>query len=121
MLRTATRSISRAGLDARIALAHGYAEDLSPALFGESERFDAVLFSYSLSMIPDWRRAVEAADTSLAVGGRIHIVDFGDLTGLGRAGERVLRTWLTLFHVFPRSHLLAQFQSGPPSNPTMRL
>ena len=113
MLRTASRSIQRAGLERQIALAHGYAEALCPALFGESESFDAVLFSYSLSMIPDWRLALRAANAALAPGGRIQIVDFGDLTGLGKLGERALRAWLALFHVLPRTELLGQFESEP--------
>ena len=113
MLRTAGRSIKRAKLDRHVVLAHGYAEALSPALFGESEPFDVVVFSYSLSMIPDWRLALKAAHSALAPGGRIHIVDFGDFTGLGKVGERALRTWLGLFHVLPRTELLGEFELEP--------
>ncbi|HMF29388.1 MAG TPA: class I SAM-dependent methyltransferase, partial [Candidatus Cybelea sp.] len=58
MLKTAEASIARAGLGSRIRLAHGYAEALSPRLFGETKAFDLALFSYSLSMIPDWRQAL---------------------------------------------------------------
>ena len=61
MLKTAADAIRRAGLEGRIRLAHGYAEDLSPAMFGQSEPFDACVFSYSLSMIPDWKQALKAA------------------------------------------------------------
>jgi S-adenosylmethionine-diacylgycerolhomoserine-N-methlytransferase len=106
MLRSANRAVERAGVDHRIGLAQGLAEQLSPSLFGESQKFDAVLFSYSLSMIEDWRGALLAANTCLAPGGTIHVVDFGDLTGLGRWGERALRLWLSLFHVSPRETLV---------------
>jgi S-adenosylmethionine-diacylgycerolhomoserine-N-methlytransferase len=106
MLETARAAVSRAGLGARITLAQGLAEELSPARFGVGH-FDRVLFSYSLSMIPDWRGALAAASAALAPAGRVHVVDFGDLTGLGRPGERAMRAWLALFHVVPRVEFLA--------------
>jgi S-adenosylmethionine-diacylgycerolhomoserine-N-methlytransferase len=67
---------------------------------------DRAVFSYSLSMIPDWRRALVAAGSALSKTGSIHVVDFGDLTGLGRVGASCLRGWLSLFHVEPRVEIL---------------
>lgn len=106
MLATAEGSLRAAGLNERAKLIQAYAEELSSALFGESEAFDAILFSYSLSMIPDWRAALRAAVSALAPSGRLHIVDFGDLKGLGWPSELLLRRWLSLFHVEPREELL---------------
>lgn len=106
MLETAAQNISKADLSPRITLACGYAEDLTPALFGQAEGLDCAIFSYSLSMIPDWRRALAAANASLTSKGRVHIVDFGDLEGLGRIGSSVLRLWLRQFHVEPRVEIL---------------
>jgi S-adenosylmethionine-diacylgycerolhomoserine-N-methlytransferase len=106
MLRTAAHNVSAAGLSGRIRLVHAYAENLTPELFGRSAPFDRVLFSYSLSMIPDWRQALNAAGGALAEAGRIHVVDFGDLTGLGRFAAGLLRIWLQLFHVQPRVEIL---------------
>jgi S-adenosylmethionine-diacylgycerolhomoserine-N-methlytransferase len=106
MLKTASEAVRQAGFQTRVRLAHGYAEDLSPAMFGQSEAFDACVFSYSLSMIPDWKQALRAASAALAATGRIHVVDFGDLEGLGGAGRAILLTWLRLFHVTPRAELL---------------
>ena len=106
MLKTAAEAVRRAGLQDRISLAHGYAEALSPAMFGETEAFDVCVFSYSLSMIPDWKQSLSAASAVLAPAGHIDIVDFGDLTGLGRAGRAILLGWLSLFHVTPRVELL---------------
>ena len=106
MLKTASRSVARAGFTGRIRLIHGYAENLSPGLFGESEAFDRVVFSYALSMIPDWRQALRAADAALAETGKLHVVDFGDLAGLGRAGRALMLSWLNLFHVEPRTEIL---------------
>lgn len=110
MLASAKQSLARAGLDGQVKLVQAYAEALSPSLFGEIEPFDAVLFSYSLSMIPDWKQALKAAIEALATGGRLHIVDFGDLKGLGRPAERMLRGWLGLFHVAPREELLTALE-----------
>jgi S-adenosylmethionine-diacylgycerolhomoserine-N-methlytransferase len=116
MLETASNALARAGLSDRVVLAQGYAESLSPQTFDGIGRFDRVVFSYSLSMIPDWRRALGAVGGVLAPGGRLHIVDFGDFSGLGRLGAAALRLWLRHFHVEPRSEILRtleQAQRGP--------
>ena len=109
MLKSAAETLDRAGLTGRVSLAHGYAEELTPAMFGEERPFDVCLFSYSLSMIPEWKQSLEAASRSLSPAGRIHIVDFGDLRGLG-AGRSLLLAWLKLFHVAPRVELLETFE-----------
>jgi S-adenosylmethionine-diacylgycerolhomoserine-N-methlytransferase len=106
MLLTAQKAIVRAGLTGRIKLVQAYAENLTPALFGETEPFDEAVFSYSLSMIPDWKQALRSAQAALSPCGRVHVVDFGDLKGLGGLGEAALRRWLALFHVAPRDELL---------------
>jgi S-adenosylmethionine-diacylgycerolhomoserine-N-methlytransferase len=111
MLRTAEQSVARAGLTAQITLAHGYAEALTPGMFGIAASFDCAIFSYSLSMIPDWRRALTAASST---GGRVHILDFGDFTGFGRLGAALLRFWLRQFHVAPRTELLHVLEQAPP-------
>ncbi len=115
MLETARAAVHRAGLDHRITLAAGLAEDLSPTQFGV-ESFENVLFSYSLSMIPDWRAALAAGYAALSPDGRLHVVDFGDLTGLGGLAERVMRAWLKLFHVTPRVEFLAALEGGYQGN-----
>jgi len=112
MLRTAETAIRRAGLADRIKLIQAYAEDLTPGLFGENRPFDEAVFSYSLSMIPDWKQALKAASQALGPNGRVHVVDFGDLKGLGPVAEKLLRRWLALFHVAPREELLATLEAG---------
>ena len=109
MLETARIAVRRAGLGHRIVLMQGLAEHLAPVQFGV-ENFENVLFSYSLSMIPDWRAALAAGSRSLSPAGRLHVVDFGDLTGLGRLAERAMRAWLRLFHVTPRVEFLAALE-----------
>ena len=109
MLKTARAAVRRAGLEDRIRLARGLAEELSAAQFGVTA-FDRVMFSYSLSMIPDWRRALGAGFAALSPQGTLHVVDFGDLTGLGPIGQQAMRAWLRLFHVTPRVEFLAALE-----------
>jgi len=103
MLKTARQQLARAGLENRVVLVQGLAEELTPEAFGE-QAFDHVLFSYSLSMIPGWREAIFAAANAISPHGHIHIVDFGDLKTT--PGRGLLRRWLALFHVTPRAELL---------------
>ena len=112
MLETASRAITKTGLEGRIGVAHGYAEALNPELFGGSEPFDDIVFSYSLSMIPDWKQALSAAVGALAPAGRIHIVDFGDLANLPAPARKALLKWLGLFHVSPRMELLGSLEQS---------
>lgn len=110
MLRSAGAAIARAGFESRIRLACGLAEDVSPGQFGLSQPFEHIIFSYSLSMIPDWRGALQAAHDSLSPAGHVHIVDFGDLKGFYPLFAKGLKTWLRLFHVTPRSELLGHIE-----------
>jgi S-adenosylmethionine-diacylgycerolhomoserine-N-methlytransferase len=120
MLETAAGAVAKAGLGARIGLAHGYAEALSPGMFGLAEPFDEAVFSYSLSMIPDWKQALGTAGKTLAPDGRIHIVDFGDLAGLPGPARKMLLGWLGLFHVAPRTELLRVLEQSPGAAAALR-
>ncbi|MEI9929687.1 MAG: class I SAM-dependent methyltransferase [Rhizomicrobium sp.] len=116
MLETAQAAVDRAGMTGRITLAHGYAEALAPELFGETEAFDDIIFSYSLSMIPDWKQALSAAVGALSPRGRIHIVDFADLNGLPSLAKRALLAWLKIFHVEPRAELFRDLEKSNPQS-----
>lgn len=61
-------------------------------------RFDAILFAYSLTMIPDWRRALERAVAHLAPGGRLVVLDFCHFRGWGPLSP-LMRGWLRANHV----------------------
>lgn len=93
----------RFGPEVRLAQADACAFDPA-ALFGRAG-FDRVVLSYSLSMIPDWQAALDAACHALAPGGRLAVVDFGDLEGLPGFAAAALRAWLAKFHVEPRLDL----------------
>ena len=58
---------------------------------------DAVLMSYSLSMVPDWERAIECAFQELKVGGRIGVVDFCVVKP--SLVSRAFEWWMTRNHV----------------------
>jgi S-adenosylmethionine-diacylgycerolhomoserine-N-methlytransferase len=107
MLDTAAASIACAGLSSRIAIAAGDATDFDPlALFGQP-RFDRVIMSYTLSMIPPWRESLGRALDVVGPGGELHCVDFGDCAGLPRPFKSGLRRWLAAFDVSPRDDLAA--------------
>lgn len=107
MLDSAARAVKRAGLEKRIALAEADATSFdAAALFGR-ERFERIVISYALSMIPPWREALAHALDALAPGGSLHIVDFGDQAGLPTWFRFVLNRWLAAFHVTPRADLIA--------------
>jgi S-adenosylmethionine-diacylgycerolhomoserine-N-methlytransferase len=113
MLKTAEQSLARAGLGGRVRLAHGYAETVSPSLFGEDLPFDRAIFSYSLSMIPDWEQALATAGSVLSPAGRIHVVDFGDFGRLPGPIAGLLKGWLARFHVEPRVQMLKSLEATP--------
>ena len=62
--------------------------------YDPGEPVDLVTFSYSLTMIPDWFRAVERARAMLAPGGVIGIVDFY-VSRKYVPADRVRHGWLT--------------------------
>jgi S-adenosylmethionine-diacylgycerolhomoserine-N-methlytransferase len=102
MLRTARRTVARHGVYDRIRLAEADAVSMDPfALFG-IERVDRVFFSYTLSMIPDWRGALVKGASLLAPGGKLQFVDFGRCEGWPESFRKGLYKWLALFHVSPR-------------------
>lgn len=74
--------------------------------FGDAERyaagqkFDVVLFSYSLSMMTGWRGALETARRHLAPGGTLAVIDFCTLPPNAPEGARPLSAWDR--HFWPR-------------------
>lgn len=93
---------ARAALGSEARLGEGDACAFDPqALLGEPA-FERIVLSYSLSMIPDWQGALDHAAGLLAPEGELHVVDFGDLSGLPGPLQTLLRAWLAKFHVEPR-------------------
>ncbi len=105
MLTTARAKVAAAGFADRITLKQADATDFDPlALFGVAH-FDRVFFSYTLSMIPDWRAAI--GQGAKATGGAMHLVDFGQFERLPKWFGRMMFAWLAKFDVEPRVMLPA--------------
>ncbi|MBV9112795.1 MAG: class I SAM-dependent methyltransferase [Hyphomicrobiales bacterium] len=108
MLDTAERAVNRARLGERIRLARADAASFDPVTLFGRERFDRIIISYALSMVPPWREALARAADCLSARGSLHIVDFGDQAGLPAGFQVALKAWLSLFHVTPRETLAAE-------------
>ncbi|NIJ21954.1 S-adenosylmethionine-diacylgycerolhomoserine-N-methyltransferase [Sphingomonas naasensis] len=107
MLATARKSVARTGLSDRITLAQGDAGTFDTAQLFRLEQVDRVFMSYTLSMIPPWQEAIERSAASLAPGGGLHIVDFGQYERLPALLKRLHFKSLNDFHVCPRRELPA--------------
>jgi S-adenosylmethionine-diacylgycerolhomoserine-N-methlytransferase len=80
----------------KTALADSFSCDKT---FELDQPFDAVFFSYSISMIPPWRESIENALKNLKPGGTLYIVDFYDQRDLPKFFQKMLKGWLRQFHV----------------------
>jgi len=99
MLRTA-QAKTKAAKISNITLEHALADDFSfDKTFALNAPFDAIFFSYSISMIPVWREAIANALENLKPNGSLYIVDFYDQKDLPRWFRRILKGWLKQFHV----------------------
>jgi S-adenosylmethionine-diacylgycerolhomoserine-N-methlytransferase len=101
MLRTARRRIGLAGVSERVTVANGDATAFDPTVVFGRQDFDRVFISYALSMIPPWREVVIRAADTVAPGGSLHVVDFGDFAGFPRWMRRAQLNWLRRFSVVP--------------------
>ena len=110
MLKTAQASVDSAALGARIKLATALSTDFTPAMLGHGKPFERLIYSYSLSMMDDWREALEYGITQMRPGGTIHVVDFGNQEGLPGWFKKFLGTWLDQFHVRFRPEVRAWFE-----------
>jgi S-adenosylmethionine-diacylgycerolhomoserine-N-methlytransferase len=109
MLKTAEVRIQRRRLGERVRLRYGLAEARdSYAQFGPDSGFDVVVLSYVLSMVPDWRRALDTAIASVRPGGVVEIVDFHRIDRLPWPLAGALGAWLRRFDVTPRPEALAR-------------
>lgn len=100
MLRSAEHACRRAGCDEMVTLRQGLAEQLDyRTMFDLDEPFDAIFFSFSLSLMPTWREALDAAIRNLKPGGTITIVDFWDQHDLPSWFRALFRWWLGRYNV----------------------
>jgi S-adenosylmethionine-diacylgycerolhomoserine-N-methlytransferase len=61
-------------------------------------KFDGIIFAYSLTMIPDWRKSLQKAFEHLKPGGTLAVLDFDQFGGFWPFGF-LPRGWLRYNHV----------------------
>ncbi len=121
MLASAQSRIEKCLLSGRIVLRRSAAEAVEHTrTFGQTEPFDVVFFSYSLTMMPTWREALAAGLANLRLGGTLAIVDFCDQGGWPVPVRRMLAGWLNLFDVKFRPELLQTIAAFPPETVHLR-
>ncbi len=108
MLQTARASIAREGMADRVWVELADATSFDPMLLFGVERFDRVVISYALSMIPDWKMVLQLAANLVAPNGSLYVVDFSDQAGLPSWFRQGLFAWLNCFSVTPRLDLCEQ-------------
>lgn len=87
-------------LELKVALADDFLFDKT---FELNDPFDAIFFSYSISMIPTWKESIANALDNLKSGRSFYIVDFYDQRDLSVGFQKILQGWLKKFHVkYPR-------------------
>jgi len=99
MLQSARQKCAKRTGMQELVLRQGLAEALDYQAFGLTQGFDKAFFSYTLSMIPAWQPAVDAALRNLKSGGELWVVDFADQRRLPRWFAQVLQGWLARFGV----------------------
>ncbi len=99
MLKTAQGKIDAAGLK-NITLRTALADDFTfDKTFDLTDKFDAIFFSYAVSIIPPWKESIENALENLKSGKTLDIVDFYDQADLPVWFQKILKGWLRQFHV----------------------
>lgn len=87
---------------------------------------DCVIFSYSLTMIPDWQAALNNAMSMLKAGGQLAVVDFTLSAHQSRLKTKFWRKWFShdgvhlnpahrqhLQRMFPQNHCVESFAKVP--------
>ena len=111
MLKTAQHEVDKRCLSNRIILSQAFSQSFEPkSLFNLTEPLNKIVFSYSLSIIPPWKKSIDHALNILPSGAEIHIVDFGGQDDLPKWFRAFLFWWLSLFHVYHKPQILKYLQ-----------
>ena len=111
MLETARKKISVKNAE-NITLANVLAGDFNyQKTFNLTQPFDAIYFSYSITMIPAWKQAIANALENLKNGRSLYIVDFYDQRDLSGLFQKILQSWLKMFDVIYPQDLTPHLKS----------
>ena len=101
MINYARKKVIRANLQTRISIVDGDASAINLAHFQTKQqpKFDRIILSYTLSMITDFKKTIDAAVDNIKPGGLLHIVDFGSYQGGHRTIKQLHKLWLSFFGV----------------------
>lgn len=105
MLKSALATMQHRGFGTSVKFACVDATSFDPARSLGQTKFDRIYFSYTLSMVPQWKTALTHALTMLAPEGELHIVDFGQCESIAPSFRNLLFRWLAAFQVSPRAEL----------------
>lgn len=107
MLKTAGAKIDRRQIK-NITLVNALADEFSfDKTFDLPEKFDAIFFSYAVTIIPTWREAIVHALENIKSKKSLYIVDFYDQRDLPVWFQKLLDFWLRQFHVKYPKELVA--------------
>ncbi len=116
MLETARKKIESKNLS-NITFKNALADDFSfDKTFDLQKPFDAIFFSFSISMIPPWQESIENALANLKNGKSFYIVDFYDQRNLPVWFRKILQNWLKQFHVEYPKDLIPFLQESEEKN-----
>ena len=107
MLKSALTTMQHGGFGTPVKFACVDATTFDPARSLGQAEFDRIYFSYTLSMVPQWKAALAHAHSMLAPAGELHIVDFGQCENIAPSFRNLLFRWLAAFHVSPRADMKA--------------
>ena len=100
MVKIAKSKVKKTGLEKKIVLYNGLAEN-----FEFEEQIDTFLFIYSLSMISKPNEALICTFNQLPPGGKIHILDFGNFKFWPIIGD-IIKGFLNVFKIKPNKDIL---------------
>jgi S-adenosylmethionine-diacylgycerolhomoserine-N-methlytransferase len=111
MIEESQKKVDKYSLE-NINLKVALADDFTFAkTFNLEKPFDAIYFSYSISMIPPWKESIANALKNLKSGGSFYIVDFYDQKELPVWFQKLLQGWLKKFHVQFWGELMPHLES----------
>lgn len=108
MLKTARHKVESSGFAHKVHLAQASASTFVPAVCFPhlTGPLDKIVFSYVLSISPDWKAYIHRALDVLAPGGALYVTDFGSEKSHAFLIRLFMKKKLGMFHVYCTSGLL---------------